>query len=340
MKKKNYIIIITILAVAILISGVIIIVLLNNNKKTSTSNDFVSMGRYEDDIIDEDDYVFTSYEDYKDKFNSDKLTSEDFKNNNYVLITIPYDSCADSNIKPVDYTIEGDDIDVLVEYEESCGVCAPEYMYFLLKVDKKLTSVDVDIDYKAINDPDCDPNVTYKPLIYLYPEEKTNVTVKLGYPDRLTTTYPKYNTVWEVVASPDGNLIDEQGRTYYGLYWEGLNYIDTDFSDGFVVKKEDTIKFLEEKLSILGLNEREANEFIVYWLPVLEENEYNLIRFESIDVINNQMPLDINPVPDTIIRVLMEYKPLDKKIDIKEQVLTSPERYGFTVVEWGGSLIK
>ena len=36
----------------------------------------------------------------------------------------------------------------------------------------------------------------------------------------------------------------------------------------------------------------------------------------------------------------MEYKPLDEKINVKEQVLEKVERNGFTVVEWGGSDIK
>ena len=103
------------------------------------------------------------------------------------------------------------------------------------------------------------------------------------------------------------------------------------------MKKDDNIKFLEEKLSILGLNEREANEFIIYWLPQLEENKYNFISFKSIEEINNYMPLEISPTPDTIIRVLMEFKGLDEPIDVKEQKLETPKREGFVVVEWGGS---
>ena len=58
------------------------------------------------------------------------------------------------------------------------------------------------------------------------------------------------------------------------------------------------------------------------------------------DEINEQMPLEVTPAPDTIIRVLMEYKPINEYIKIDEQVLTKAERNGFTVVEWGGSLIK
>lgn len=180
-----------------------------------------------------------------------------------------------------------------------------------------------------------------KPLIYLYPEEEIKVEVKLGYKDKLTTTYPKYKDSWNVIAKPNGDLIDiETGRSLYGLYWEGLNTVETNKKYGFVIKGEDTIEFLEEKLRILGLSEREANEFIIYWLPKLEHNKYNYIRFQTIEEINENMPLEITPTPDTIIRVLMEYKPLDSKIEVKEQILETPKREGFTVVEWGGSEIK
>ena len=110
--------------------------------------------------------------------------------------------------------------------------------------------------------------------------------------------------------------------------------------EGFIVKGEDTIKSLEEKLEVLGLNEREAEEFIVYWLPKLESNKYNFIRFQTEEEINNNMPLEITPKPDTIIRILMEFKGLEEPIQIKEQKLITPQRTGFTVVEWGGTEIK
>ena len=196
------------------------------------------------------------------------------------------------------------------------------------------------IEYKVSKKEYCDPNVTYKPLIYIYPEEEIEVTIKLGRPELLTTTYPKYNNEWKVIAKPNGDLIDENGITYYGLYWEGLNNIKTNFKDGFVVEKEKLIPFLEEKLKVLGLNERERNEFIIYWLPLLEKNQYNLIRFESLETINQEMPLDINPKPESIIRVLMEYKSINKKINVPKQELKSPNRKGYTIVEWGGTFIK
>ena len=180
-----------------------------------------------------------------------------------------------------------------------------------------------------------------KPIIYIYPEEEMNVSVKLKNSSLITTSYPKYNDGWNVLASPDGTLKDpETNRSYYGLYYEGKNNNVTMQEDGFIVKGEDTTLFLEEKLEILGLNEREINEFIIYWLPRLENNKYNYIRFETKEEIENYMPLEISPEPDTVIRVVMNFKALDEKVKIKEQILTPIKRSGYTVVEWGGSEIK
>ena len=38
---------------------------------------------------------------------------------------------------------------------------------------------------------------------------------------------------------------------------------------------------LTNNLEILGLNSREAEEFIVYWLPLMQSNPYNLITFQK-----------------------------------------------------------
>lgn len=182
-----------------------------------------------------------------------------------------------------------------------------------------------------------------KPIIYIYPEEEMDIEVKLGNPELLTTSYPKYNNGWKISAKPDGTLIDKENeREYYSLYWEGINpkKYTNNFENGFVVEGKDVAQFLEEKLKILGLNEKEAQEFIIYWLPKMEQNKYNYIRFEETEEINNYMPLIINPVPDTVIRIMMEWKALDEKVEIPEQQLNTVERSGYTVIEWGGTEIK
>ena len=58
----------------------------------------------------------------------------------------------------------------------------------------------------------------------------------------------------------------------------------------------------------------------------MENNKYNLIRFETIEEQNENMLLNITPTPDTVIRVMMDWKSTDEPIDIPEQKLTTPER--------------
>lgn len=180
--------------------------------------------------------------------------------------------------------------------------------------------------------------VPLKPVIYLYPEAATDVTVELDYVGELSCTYPAYKDGWHVTAHPDGTLIDKTGMEYNYLYWEGSEQRWT-MDEGFCVAGADTAAFLEDALQRLGLNRREANEFIVYWLPQMEDNPYNLICFQN-DAYTASAKLTVSPAPDTVIRVFMTWKALDAPVEITPQVLTTPERTGFTVVEWGGGEVK
>jgi len=177
-----------------------------------------------------------------------------------------------------------------------------------------------------------------KPVIYLYPESETLVNVKLLYDGALLHTYPEYpQDGWSVVARPSGELIDTRtGRKHYCLFWEGTDRYDFNLQQGFVVEGKDTVSFLESALAELGLSEREANEFIVYWMPRMAGNRFNLLHFAT-DEYNRRMPLEITPPPDTLIRVFMLFKPINAPIKISAQELTHVERRGFTVVEWGGT---
>lgn len=188
-------------------------------------------------------------------------------------------------------------------------------------------------------EPSSDEPLTEKPVIYLYPEQETTVSVSLDYAGTLTATYPAYENGWRVTAEPDGTLYDENGDEYSYLFWEGENKTDYDFSTGFCVAGADTADFLREKLAEIGLTPREYNEFIVYWLPKMQDNPYNLISFQS-ERYTDIAKLDIDPTPDSVLRVFMAWKPLSKPQTIEPQTFTPFARDGFTVVEWGGCEVK
>ena len=180
------------------------------------------------------------------------------------------------------------------------------------------------------------------PVIYLYDDQSRDVSVKLIMDGDLTCTYPTYqpDTGWTVKASPDGTLTDSNGRQYEYLFWEASAPLPIDLSKGFCVKGEDTAAFLEKALSDLGLSDTEANTFIMYWLPKLENNPYNVISFQTTNY-QEAFVLDVSPVPDTVIRVNMAFYGTDKYVEMEPQDLASmnpslEERKGLTVVEWGG----
>jgi hypothetical protein len=178
-----------------------------------------------------------------------------------------------------------------------------------------------------------------KPVIYLYPEEETSVTVKLDYDGLLTVTYPAYQDGWHVLARPDGTLTDlETGLEYSYLFWEGERDADYDMSRGFVVRGEDTAAFLQKTLAQMGLTPREYNEFIVYWLPQMQGNAYNLITFQQ-EAYTDSAKLEILPKPDSVLRVFMAFKPLEAPVQIEAPEIKPFERIGFTVVEWGGTAL-
>lgn len=214
----------------------------------------------------------------------------------------------------------------------------------IIPIRQKLSQAKEDYEIDFINHPRRkidDDMICDKPVIYLYPEQETEVNVKLDFNGQFTCTYPTYNadTGWNVTAYPDGRLVNEQGREFSYLYWEGTADICYDLSAGFVVKGEDTADFLREKLEYMGLTPKEYNEFIVYWLPRMQNNKYNLITFQKEKYTDNAV-LDITPQPDSILRVFMAYKPLDEYVEIPQQKLDTFDRKGFAVVEWGGTELK
>jgi len=222
-------------------------------------------------------------------------------------------------------------------YMQALLKCENGYIYHIWAFAESFEQQQEFVDIVSKIEEDMNAGIGGKPVIYLYPEEDVEVNVKLELDGEFIFTYPEYNNGWTVTAKPDGTIISD-GKEYSYLFWEGeMPTFKPDFKEGFVVKGSDSVVFLRETLEKMGLTPREYNEFIVYWAPKLQENEYNKIYFAQ-EEYEECAKLEITPEPDSILRVFMVYEEADENTTLPEQEIKPFKRDGFTVVEWGGYL--
>ena len=197
--------------------------------------------------------------------------------------------------------------------------------------------------------PEPERDVAKKPILYLYPTKTMDFSVSLDYEGMLTYTYPTPQTqtdggvTWHVTAAPDGDLTDALGRHYPSLFWEGEEPATLAQDEGFVVEADAATSFLEDKLSVLGLSEREAAEFITFWGPRIAERGRALVTFASEEFARKAVYRFTDPssgaeiVPDTFIRVYIVVGDAPRAAVREQKLVPAPARTGFTAVEWGGT---
>lgn len=178
-----------------------------------------------------------------------------------------------------------------------------------------------------------------EPLIYLYPEKETLVTINLDKSVDLFATDPEYKDKWTILAEPNGKLIDmSSNKRYSSLFWEGDAPLIGEPSIANLVHRTQVEDYITSSLEKLGLNENEINDFNRYWLPQMNSEDYYLIYFYDNNTVKRFVEHDINPKPDTQIRVMMDMRGYNNRFEFNEvgADYKKPVRKGFTIVEWGG----
>jgi len=200
-----------------------------------------------------------------------------------------------------------------------------------------------------------------KPVIYLYPQETTKVHVEFKDKVQLTTQIPSYKKGWDVVAEKTGVLhsvendnCDMYKKTKHGseyahdaclkneypyIYWAGNAFKEYPVvKEGFVVTGENLKTELESKLKEIGLNQKEIDDMVSYWYPeILKKNApFYRISFFNTETMNQFIPMYVSPRPDSVLRIFLDWEPLNKQIDVKPQIFKPFNRNGFTYIEWGG----
>lgn len=177
-----------------------------------------------------------------------------------------------------------------------------------------------------------------KPVIYLYPEKTTEVSVQVG--AHVTKSEPEYGSGWKVTAEPNGMLRDGNGKKWQSLFWDGTGYGEYPMiREGRVVSRSNIREALEGDLRALGLNEKERADFLEFWLPHMPNTPYVRLTWLTTSEMNRLAPLAVSPRPETVIRVFLDFAGQEfSETDLTPQTLSTIPRMGFTLVEWGGLL--
>lgn len=185
-----------------------------------------------------------------------------------------------------------------------------------------------------------------KPAIYLYPDQKQLVNVKVTPLGQLTYTDPLYDEEkgWTVEANPNGALfaMNNKPLTNNYLYYESKIRDEAiqKPAKGWVVKFQDLEGLYKNILPKLGLNEKETKDFVDYWTKALPQAPYYFMGIVDPENVDEIEKLEITPKPDSINRVRVYFERLDSFKRVEPPVLALPSSllpsHSFRVVEWGG----
>ena len=296
------------------------------------------------DIPSEERGLFLSY--HKVKSEKDETLKA-----NEAVFTFTFNGIIDDKAKrSILYSIDGlESKNVLIDNDHIIVETTPGKHIFQFFYDTdhfEITTDSLEIlsqyrdDYNVFFENSKFPVIIDKPVIYLYPEKETSIHLEVKSKGEMTFMYPAYTDGWDFKAAPNGTLLFDESAYNY-LFWEAKQFqqLNADeFHKGFIVKKNEVISFLEEKLTTAGLTSKEQADFITYWGPRLQQNERSFVHFLINEECDRFAYLDIQPKPDHIYRIYIVWNEIVDEPEYKllEQTIPRFERDGFTVLEWGG----
>jgi len=176
-----------------------------------------------------------------------------------------------------------------------------------------------------------EPMQAAAPNLYLYPTSHTQVKVSLSFPQggSVIESIPDYGTGWDVLVSPEG-IID---NTFDYLFYEASLPPNVTTSEGWMLDGAHLDASLRELLERVGFVGREVQDFLDYWVPILEGSPYYAVYPQDPEKL---VTLHISPAPEKILRALWFIRPLNHTINIVEPTPPEPfQRQGYVAAEWG-----
>ena len=170
-------------------------------------------------------------------------------------------------------------------------------------------------------------------------------------------TYPSPSTVnesdiskkeyeWKGKYSSNGSddccKVTIKGKKYDYLFWEGPCMKEDQFKGNIIGMRSEVFEEeLDKLLQKLGLNERERNDFIVYWLTKLSGRKGHKVTICD-EVYDNEIAqLEVNGF-DKYLRVMLKFEEISNEevneLPSVDSVGQQARPTGKYVVEWGAIL--
>jgi len=178
--------------------------------------------------------------------------------------------------------------------------------------------------------------VTLKPNIYLYPTEKSQVSIHLSFPlgGKITASIPSHGNGWIVSIDTSGFI----NNKYEYLFYESVQPNVWQLTEGWTIKRSELKAFFTDNLLKYGFQGREIKDFMDYWIPRLIDFEYYEIYPQKSNIINTAIKLEIFKTPDNVLRLhyLIKGVSSDSNNKLITPIVNSKfNRSGFYVTEWG-----
>ena len=175
-----------------------------------------------------------------------------------------------------------------------------------------------------------------KPNIYIYPTEKSKISVNLSFPrgGKITASIPAYKNGWIVNVTPSGII----NNKYEYLFYESYQPNVWQLNEGWIIKKSGLAVFFTDNMIKHGFDNKEIKDFTYYWIPRLTDFDYYEIYPQESSIIETVIKLEISKSPDNILRLFYLIKGVNtaSNDNINIPVDTPPfSRTGFYVTEWG-----
>lgn len=173
-----------------------------------------------------------------------------------------------------------------------------------------------------------------KPNIYIYPETKMFLHVSLIFPrgGSVIESIPLYANGWNIEVEPSGKI----NNTYDYLFYESENPDLCQYRSGWIIKKDDLTLFFTQNMLATGFIQKEIDDFIEYWIPLLKNFSLYAIYPQYALDIDKMIGLKFSIKPDNILRLFYAIKGVDNnQINIDVPNIPQFVRKDFVVAEWG-----